>query len=94
MWFEPPVYTNQHNRCQLVLKSETSAKEAGEYQLSLHKAADDAALQTMRDAGVEIIELDTEPFREPVLAAMDDYIKSKGDDVYAVYQKMLEVSAD
>ena len=73
---------------------ETSAKEAGEYQLSLHKAADDAALQTMRDAGVEIIELDTEPFREPVLAAMDDYIKSKGDDVYAVYQKMLEVSAD
>jgi len=25
---------------------------------------------------------------------VDDYIKSKGDDVYAVYQKMLEVSAD
>jgi hypothetical protein len=27
-----------------------------------------------------------------VLAAMDEYIKAKGDDVYAVYQKMLEIA--
>lgn len=71
---------------------EESAQEAAAFQLSLHKEADEAALQAMRDGGVEIIEVDTGPFSEPVLAAMDEYIKSKGDDVYAVYQKMLEVA--
>lgn len=71
---------------------EASAQEASAFQLSLHKAADDAAMQVMRDAGVEIIEVDTALFSTPVLAAMDEYIKSKGDDVYAVYQKMLAES--
>lgn len=71
-----------------------AAKEASAFQLSLHKAADEAALQVMRDAGVEIIEVDTAPFSGPVLAAMDEYIKSKGDDVYAVYKKMLETAAN
>lgn len=71
---------------------EESAAEAAAYQLSLHKAADDAALQAMKDAGVEVIDVDLEPFREPVLAAMDEYIKAKGPEVYAVYQKMLEIA--
>ncbi|GLQ38362.1 C4-dicarboxylate ABC transporter [Rhizobium albus] len=72
---------------------EEAAAEAGEFQLGLHKAADEAAMQAMVDGGVEIIEVDIAPFREPVLAAMDEYVKSKGDDVYAVYQKMLEASS-
>ena len=71
---------------------EDAAKEASAYQLSLHKEADAAALQQIKDGGVEVIEVDLEPFRAPVLQAMDEYIKSKGDDVYSVYQKMLEVS--
>jgi TRAP-type C4-dicarboxylate transport system substrate-binding protein len=69
-----------------------AAQEASAFQLSLHKAADDAAMQVMRDGGVEIIEVDTAPFSAPVLAAMDEYIKSKGDDVYAVYKKMQEAA--
>jgi tripartite ATP-independent transporter DctP family solute receptor len=72
---------------------EEASKEASAYQLSLHKAADDAALQQMRDAGVEIIEVDVEPFRAPLLTAMDEYIKGKGEDVYAVYKKMLEIGS-
>jgi tripartite ATP-independent transporter DctP family solute receptor len=71
---------------------EEAAAEASQFQLSLHKEADEAAVQAMKDGGVEIIEVDLEPFRAPVLGAMDSYIKSKGDDVYAVYQKMLEVA--
>lgn len=71
---------------------EEAAAEAGAFQLQLHKEADDAAMQAMIDGGVEIIEVDIAPFREPVLAAMDEYVKGKGDDVYAVYQKMLEAA--
>ncbi len=72
---------------------EEAAQEAGQYQLSLHQEADDAATARMQEQGVEIIELDNlEEFREPVLAAMDTYIQSKGDEVYAVYQRMLEVA--
>lgn len=71
-----------------------AAAEAAAYQLSLHKDAEDAAMQTMRDAGVEIIELELEPLREPVLAAMDDYFQSKGDGVYAVYEKMLATETE
>jgi tripartite ATP-independent transporter DctP family solute receptor len=72
---------------------EEAAAEATAYQLSLHKDADDAALARMKEQGVEIIEPeDLDRFREPVLAAMDEYIKAKGDDVYAVYQKMLEIA--
>jgi len=73
---------------------EESAAEAAQYQLSLHKDADDAAVQAMRDGGVEVIEVELEPFRAQVLAAMDGYIKSKGDDVYAVYQKMLAIASE
>lgn len=71
-----------------------AAAEAGAYQLSLHKDAEDAAMQTMRDAGVEIIELELEPLRSPVLAAMDDYFQGKGDGVYAVYEKMLATETE
>lgn len=72
---------------------EESAAEASAYQLSLHQAADEAALAKMKEQGVEIIDPeDIEAFREPVLAAMDTYIKEKGDDVYAVYQKMLKTA--
>lgn len=73
---------------------EESAAEAAQYQLSLHKDADAAAIQAMRDGGVEVIEVELEPFRAPVLTAMDDYIKSKGDEVYAVYQKMLAIASE
>jgi TRAP-type C4-dicarboxylate transport system substrate-binding protein len=74
---------------------EEAAKEASAFQLSLHKEADEAALKAMRDAGVEIIEPENlDAFRNPVLGAMDGYIKSKGEEVYAVYQKMLEISKE
>ncbi len=71
---------------------EEAAKEASDFQLSLHKQADDAALQQMRDAGVEIIEPENpEAFREPVLAAMRGYFEGKGAEVAAIYEKMLEL---
>ena len=59
---------------------------------SLHHAADEAAIETMKKAGVEVIKVDIEPFREPMLKAMNEYIKTKGPEVYAVYQKMLDVA--
>lgn len=69
---------------------EEAAKEAAAYQLSLHKAADDAAIETMRKAGVQVIEPENpQAFRDPVLGAMKDYFKAKGPEVEAVYQKML-----
>lgn len=71
---------------------EDSAKEAGQFQIKLHNAADSAAIETMKKGGVEVIQVDLEPFRAPMLAAMDAYIKSKGPDVYAVYQKMITVA--
>ncbi|WP_157968957.1 TRAP transporter substrate-binding protein [Tropicimonas sp. IMCC34011] len=72
---------------------EDAAARASEYQLGLHTEAANAAIARMEEEGVTIIEPDNiEEFREPVLAAMDGYIKDKGDDVYAVYQKMLEVA--
>jgi tripartite ATP-independent transporter DctP family solute receptor len=72
---------------------EDSAKEAADFQLKLHQQSQDAALAKLKEQNVEIIEpADLEAFRAPVLAAMDTYIKSKGDDVYAVYQKMKEVA--
>lgn len=71
---------------------EEAAREAGAYQLSLHKEADDAAIETMRAAGVEVIEVDVAPFRDPVLPAMDTYFQGKGEAVHAVYEKMLEVA--
>lgn len=47
----------------------------------------------MIDGGVEVIEPeDFDRFRDSVLGAMDGYIKDKGPEVYAVYQKMLEVA--
>jgi TRAP-type transport system periplasmic protein len=71
---------------------EDAAKEAGQFQIKLHNAADTAAIDSMRKAGVEVIEVDVTPFREPMLKAMDEYMKGKGPEVYAVYQKMLDVA--
>jgi tripartite ATP-independent transporter DctP family solute receptor len=71
---------------------EEAAKEASQFQIKLHNAADAAAVETMKKAGVEVIEVDIEPFREPMLKAMNEYIKGKGPEVYAVYQKMLDVA--
>lgn len=74
---------------------EEAAQEASQYQLSLHKEADDAALQQMRDAGVEIIEVENlEPFKEGVLEAMREYFGGKGEEVAAIYEKMLSLSDD
>ncbi len=70
-----------------------AATAAGQYQLSLHQAADEAARAAMVEIGVEVIEPeDFEQFRDSVLGAMDGYIQEKGPEVYAVYQKMLEVA--
>ena len=77
---------------QAIIKE--AAQEAAAFQLSLHKEAEEAAMQTMRDAGVEIIEIDLEPLRAPVLAAMDEYFRGKGDAVYAVYEKMRATGAE
>lgn len=73
---------------------EEAAAEASQFQLNLHKDADTAALQEIKDGGVEVIEVDLAPFREAVLPLMDGYFKEKGEDVYAVYQKMLKLGAE
>lgn len=71
-----------------------AAQEAAAYQLSLHNDATEEALQAMRDGGVEIIEVDLELFRDSVLGAMDSYFSEMGEDVHAVYRRMLELRGD
>lgn len=71
-----------------------AAQEAGQYQLGLHKAADDAALATMRAAGVTITEVeDVEPFRRPLIDMNRQYFAAKGPRVQAVFEKMLSLSS-
>lgn len=70
-----------------------AAKEAGAYQITLHKAADEKALATMRAAGVTITEpADLAEYRTPLIAMNKDYFAAKGPKVQAVYEKMLKLS--
>ena len=73
----------------------TSAKEAGAYQLTLHKAADDKALAAMRAAGVTITELsaaEIQTFRAPLIEMNREHFAKRGPKVVEVYEKMLKLS--
>ena len=86
-WFEKLSKENQG----AILEA---AKEAGAYQLSLHKGADDKALATMRSAGVQITEVtDIAQFRDPLIEMNKQYFAAKGPKVKAVFDKMLGLSS-
>ncbi len=73
----------------------SSAQEAGAYQLTLHKAADDQALATMRAAGVTITELspaEIQTFRAPLIDMNRQHFANRGPKVVEVYEKMLKLS--
>jgi tripartite ATP-independent transporter DctP family solute receptor len=71
-----------------------AAKEAGQYQLSIHKAADDKAMATMRASGVVITEpANIKEFRDPLIEMDKQYFAAKGPKVNAVFQKMLSMSS-
>jgi tripartite ATP-independent transporter DctP family solute receptor len=73
----------------------TSAREAGAYQLTLHKAADDKALATMRASGVTITELSVDEiknFRAPLIDMNRRHFANRGPKVVEVYEKMLKLS--
>ncbi len=73
----------------------TAAKDAGAYQLTLHKAADEKALATMRAAGVTITELsdaEIQQFRAPLVEMNRQHFANRGPKVVAVYEKMLKLS--
>ena len=73
----------------------TAAKEAGAYQLTLHKAADEKALATMRAAGVTITELsdaEVQAFRAPLIDMNRQHFANRGPKVVEVYEKMLKLS--
>jgi tripartite ATP-independent transporter DctP family solute receptor len=72
-----------------------SAQEAGAYQLTLHKAADDGALAAMRAAGVAITELsdaEIQAFRAPLIDMNRQHFANRGPRVVEVYEKMLRLS--
>jgi TRAP-type transport system periplasmic protein len=86
-WFEKLSKENQG----AILEA---AKEAGAYQLSLHKGADDKALATMRAGGVQITEVaDIAQFRNPLIEMNKQYFAAKGPKVKAVFDKMLSLSS-
>lgn len=71
-----------------------AAREAGQYQLKLHKAADDKAMATMKAAGVQITEpADIRSFRDPLVEMDKQYFAAKGPKVNALFQKMLSMSS-
>lgn len=70
-----------------------AGKRASQYQLSLFQEANANAINSLKEHGVEIIEPENlDAFGKPVLTVMDTYIKDKGERIYAIYQKMLEVA--
>jgi tripartite ATP-independent transporter DctP family solute receptor len=72
----------------------SAARDAGAYQLTLHKAADDQALATMRAAGVTITELtdaEIQPFRAPLIEMNRQHFANRGPRVVEVYEKMLRL---
>jgi len=71
-----------------------AAREAGQYQLKMHKAADDKAMATMKAAGVQISEpTDIRAFRDPLIEMDKQYFAAKGPKVNALFQKMLSMSS-
>lgn len=72
-----------------------SAQEAGAYQLTLHKAADDAAIAAMRAGGVTITELsdaEIQTFRAPLIDMNRQHFTNRGPRVVEVYEKMLRLA--
>lgn len=66
---------------------------ASDYQAGLLASVTEAANASLKEHGVEFIKPEnTEAFRVPVLARMDEYFKDKGETVYAIYQHMIEVA--
>jgi len=71
-----------------------AAKEAGQYQLGIHKAAEDKAMATMRASGVVVTEpANIKEFRDPLIEMDKQYFAAKGPKVNAVFQKMLSMSS-
>jgi tripartite ATP-independent transporter DctP family solute receptor len=71
-----------------------AAREAGQFQLKLHKGAEEKAMAAMKAAGVTITEpADIKSFRDPLIAMDREYFKAKGPKVDAVFQKMLSMSS-
>jgi TRAP-type transport system periplasmic protein len=70
-----------------------AAKESAQFQMKLHKAADEKSLAIMKASGVQITEIaDITPFRAPLIEMDKQYFAAKGPKVNAVFQKMLSMS--
>ncbi|WP_404454815.1 TRAP transporter substrate-binding protein [Oceanobacillus kapialis] len=69
---------------------EEAALEARNYQNELVAEQDKKALQVMEDAGVEIIEVDKEPFREAVLPVHERLADKYGRELY---EQIIEMSS-
>ncbi|UOQ83676.1 TRAP transporter substrate-binding protein [Gracilibacillus salinarum] len=67
-----------------------AAKEAREYQNELVFAEEEAALQDMLDEGVEVIEVDQEPFREAVQEVNEKLANKYGRELYDTIKEMRE----
>jgi len=86
-WFEKQPKEYQ----QAILEA---AREAGQFQLGLHKDAEAKAMATMKAAGVQITEpADITPFRAPLIEMNKQYFAAKGPKVDAVFKKMLSMSS-
>lgn len=67
-----------------------AAKEAREYQNELVFSEEEAALQEMLDQGVEVIEVDQEPFRKAVQEVNEKLANKYGRELYDTIQEMRE----
>ena len=65
-----------------------AARQSVPYQRALWKTSSDAALQAVKDAGVEIIVPDKTAFKEAVQEMHESY---KGEPVYSLIQQIAEI---
>lgn len=69
---------------------EEAAKEARVYQNELVEQQTNDAYETMEEAGMEIVEVDQEPFRERVQASNERLAEKYGPELYENIQSMRE----
>jgi tripartite ATP-independent transporter DctP family solute receptor len=67
-----------------------AADASAQYQKKLWDKATQKAMKTVKEAGVEIIRPDKEPFREAVKPIYDQY-KQEQPEVYEIYQDIQEM---
>ena len=67
-----------------------AADASAQYQKKLWDKATQKAMKTVKEAGVEIIRPDKEPFRETVKPIYDQY-KQEQPEVYEIYQDIQEM---